>query len=129
MTIPLFARFSIDFNSMIICLIRDKVDIRLIRLKNLLANICQTAPIAMWLRPGRTDFPTVIDEPMAEITAFFRRNDFPELHLDLFRILCTVDESHPVRQTDAMRICHDRRLSEHVSHDQIRTLASDTRKL
>ena len=71
----------------------------------------------------------MIDEPMTEITALFRRNDIPELHLDFLRILCSVDQSHPVRQTNAMRIRHDSWLSEHIAHDQICALAPDTRKL
>ena len=101
----------------------------LIRLNDLLTDICQTAPLTVRLCPGGTDFPAVTDEPVAEIAAFFRRNDFPELHLDFFRILCTIDKSHPVRQSDAMRIRHNRRLSKYIAHNQIGTLASDTRKL
>ena len=83
----------------------------------------------MRLRPGSTDLPSMIDEPMTEITALFRGDDLPELHLDFFRILYAVNQSHPVRQTNAMRIRHDSWLSEYLAHDQICALSPDARKL
>ena len=107
------------------CFAQLKQGTCLIRLNNLPANICQTAPLTMRLRPGSTDLPSMIDEPMT-ITAL-SRGMISQSCISTFSILYAVDQSHPVRQTDAVRIRHDSRLSEYIAHDQICTLAPDAR--
>ena len=53
-------------------------------------DICQTAFLTMRLRPRCTDVSSVIYQPVAEITAFFRRDDLPKFHLYFLRFLDSV---------------------------------------
>ena len=91
-------------------------------------DICQTAFLTMRLRPRCTDVSSVIYQPMAEITAFFRRDDLPKFHLYFLRFLDSIYQTDPVTESDAMRIRNNRRFAEHIPHDQVRTLSSDSRK-
>ena len=81
----------------------------------------------MRLRPGSTDLPSMIDEPMTEITALFRRYQFPQRHLHLLRIFDTIYKSHPVHQSNAMGIRNNGGFVKYISHNQIGTLSADTR--
>ena len=80
------------------------------------ADIIQTAFVAVRLRPCRTHSASVIDEAVAEVVAFFRRDDLPERHFDFFRILF-VDETDTVTQADTVRVSDDRRLAKYIAHD------------
>ena len=66
---------------------------------------------------------------MAEITALLRRYDLPESHLNLFGFFDSVNQTDAVTQTDTMCVRHNRRFPENITHDQVCTLASDSRKL
>ena len=57
----------------------------------------------------------MVNKTMAEITAFFRRNDLPQSHLHLLRILDAVNQTDTVRQTDTVCVCHDRRFAKDIS--------------
>ena len=74
----------------------------------------------MLIRPSRTNISPVIYQPMTEIASFFRRNDLPQFHLYFLRLLDSVYKTHAIHQTDTVGICYDRRLSEHIPHDQVR---------
>ena len=91
-------------------------------------DICQTAFLTMRLRPRCTDVSSVIYQPVAEITAFFRRDDLPKFHLYFLRFLDSVHQAHPVGQADAVGVGHDRRFSKDIPHNEVRTLSSHTRK-
>lgn len=67
-------------------------------------DICQTAFLTMRLRPRCTDVSSVIYQPVAEITAFFRRDDLPKFHLYFLRFLDSIYQTDPVTESDAMRI-------------------------
>ena len=54
-------------------------------------DIRQTTFLTMRLRPRCTDVSSVIYQPVAEITAFFRRNDLPKFHLYFLRFLDPLD--------------------------------------
>ena len=91
-------------------------------------DIRQTTFLTMWLRPRCTDVSSVIYQPVAEITAFFRWDDLPKFHLYFLRFLDSIYQTDPVTESDAMRIRNNRRFAEHIPHDQVRTLSSDSRK-
>ena len=92
------------------------------------ADILQAALTAIWLCSCRTDVSAVIDQPVAEITSFFRRYDLPQCHLHFLRFFYPVYKPHTVYEANTMSICHDGRLPEHIAHDQIRTFTSYSRQ-
>ena len=65
---------------------RRVIRVSKINLYMLSADIVQTALVAVRFRSCRTHSASVIDEAVAEVVAFFRRDDLPESHLNLFRI-------------------------------------------
>src|SRR5699024_1053328 len=81
-----------------------------------------------WSCSGCTHISSMINQPMAEVTALLRRNDLPESHFHFFRLLDPVYQPDPVYQTDTMGIRNNRRLSEHISHDQIGAFSSNNRQ-
>lgn len=87
-------------------------------------DIRQTTFLTMRLRPRCTDVSSVIYQPVAEITAFFRRDDLPKFHLYFLRFLDSIYQTDPVTESDAMRIRNNRRFAEHIPHDQVRALSS-----
>ena len=91
-------------------------------------DICQTAFLTMRLRPRCTDVSSVIYQPVAEITAFFRRNDLPQFLFDFCRFLNAVHQADAVAQPDAVGVSHDGRLAEHIPHNQVGAFAADSRK-
>ena len=93
------------------------------------ADIIQTASVTIRLRSCRTHLPSVIHQSVAEITAFFRRDQFPKRHLYFFRLFNVVHQPHTVHQTDTMCVCYNGRLPKHIAHDQIRTFSAYSGKL
>ena len=93
------------------------------------ADLLETATVAVRACPGRTDLPAMMDQPMAEVVPFLWRDDLPQRHLHLFRLLYAVHQTDPVHQADTMGIRYDRRLPEHIPHDQVRALAPHPREL
>ena len=91
-------------------------------------NIRQTALITIRFCSCCTNGASMIYQPMAEITAFFRRNDLPKFHLYFLWFLDSVHQTHAVYQSNAMGIGHDRRFPIHIPHDEISTLSSYTRQ-
>ena len=87
-------------------------------------DIRQTTFLTMRLRPRCTDVSSVIYQPVAEITAFFRRDDLPKFHLYFLRFLDSIYQTDPVTESDAMRIRNNRRFAEHIPHDQVGALAA-----
>ena len=79
--------------------------------------------------PGSTYISSMIDQSVAEIASFFRRNDLPQSHLHLLRFFYIIHQTHAVRQPDTMCIRHNSRFSEYIPHDQIGALSSHSRKL
>ena len=77
---------------------------------------------------GDADFPAVINKTMAEIAAFLRRNDFPQLPFYFSRLLYIVHQADQIAEPDAVRVRDNRRFSENISHDQIGAFSSHTRK-
>ena len=70
----------------------------------------------------------MIDQPVAEIAAFLRRDQLPQCHLHLLRILDAVHQSHAVYQTDTVSVRHNSRLMKDVTHDQVGTLSAHARQ-
>ena len=66
----------------------------------------------------------MIDKTVAEIIAFFRRDDLPESHFHLFRILHVMDKADAVGKADTVSICYNGGLAEHIAHDQVGALAA-----
>lgn len=91
----------------------------------LFANICQTAFVAIWFCSGGTHFTSMVHKSVAEITSFFRRNQFPKCHFYLLWFLDSVHKTYSIHNTDTMCICYDCWFSKYVSHNQIRTLSSN----
>ena len=87
-------------------------------------DIRQTTFLTMRLRPRCTDVSSVIYQPVAEITAFFRWDDLPKFHLYFLRFLDSIYQTDPVTESDAMRIRNNRRFAEHIPHDQVGALAA-----
>lgn len=56
----------------------------------------------------------MIDKTVAEIIAFFRRDDLPESHFHLFRILHVMDKADAVGKADTVSICYNGGLAEYV---------------
>ena len=56
---------------------------------------------------------------VAKIIALLRRQKLSHCDLNLMRVLC-IDEPHPVRHPDKMRVRHNRRFPVNVTHDQVR---------
>ncbi len=54
----------------------------------------------------------MIDKTVAEIIAFFRRDDLPESHFHLFRILHVMDKADAVGKADTVSICYNGWLAE-----------------
>lgn len=71
----------------------------------------------------------MIDKTVAEIIAFFRRDDLPESHFHLFRILHVMDKADAVGEADTVSICYNGRLAEYVTHDQVCAFSAHTGKL
>ena len=92
-------------------------------------DIIQTTFLTIRLCPGRTHIPPMINKTVAKITSLLWRNYFPQLHLHLFRLLHILYKPDAVTETDAMRVCHDCRLSKYITHNQIRALSSNARQL
>ena len=65
---------------------------------------------------------------MAEIVSLFRGDDLPERHFDFFRFFDVINQTDAVAETYAVGICHDRRLSEHVPHDEVGAFSSHAGK-
>ena len=63
-------------------------------------------------------------EPVAEIVRFLRREDGAQRLFDAHGVLVVIDETQTVRETDAVRVHHDRAgLTEHVAENEIGALA------
>ena len=95
---------------------------------DLFTNICQTASVAIRFRSRSTYLSSMINKTMAKVTSFFWRDNLPQCHLHLLRLFDSIYQTDPVCQADTMCICHNCRLSKHISHDQVRALSSDSRK-
>ena len=67
-------------------------------------------------------------QPVTEIIAFLRRNEFPKCHLNLFRLLYALHQAHTINQSDAMGICHNGWLAKDIAQNQIGTLTTHTRQ-
>lgn len=106
---------------------RRVIRVSKINLYMLSADIVQTALVAVRFRSCRTHSASVIDEAVAEVVAFFRRDDLPESHLDFLRIFL-IDQTDTVAQADTVCIRHDRRLAEYIAHDQVGTFTAHARK-
>lgn len=98
-------------------------------LNPLCTDILQAAVFAVRCGAGRADVTSVQYKTVAQIVAFFRRNDLPQFHFYFLWIFDVIHQSDPVAQADAVRVRHDRRFSKYISHNQIGTFASDTRQL
>ena len=61
---------------------------------------------------------------VAQVTAFLRRNDLPQGHLHLLRLLDAIHQSDFIAQPDAVGVCDDGGLAEHITHDQVGALAA-----
>ena len=68
-------------------------------------------------------------QSVTEITSLFGRDQFPQRHLYFFWIFYTVHQSNTVDQSDTVRICHDGRLPEYISHDQVGAFSPHSREL
>ena len=68
----------------------------------------------------------MVYHPVAEITAFFRRNDLPQFLFDFCRFLNAVHQADAVAQPDAVGVSHDGRLAEHIPHNQVGAFAAHT---
>ena len=64
-------------------------------------DICQTAFLTMRLRPRCTDVSSVIYQPVAEITAFFRRDNLPSSISTFFGSL--IPSTRPIRLQSLMQ--------------------------
>lgn len=95
----------------------------------LCTDIRKAASVTVRFCPCRAYLASMIYQTMTEIAAFFRRYDLPESHLNLFGFFDSVHQTDAVTQTDTVCICHDCRFPENITHDQVCTLASDSRKL
>ena len=84
-----------------------------------LADIRQAAFVAVGLGPGGADLPSVINQPVAEIAAFLRRNNFPECHLHPFRVFDPVHQADPVAQADTVSVGDNGGLAKYVPHNQV----------
>ena len=93
------------------------------------ADIIETAAVTVRFCPRCTDFSSMIDKTVAEIIAFFRRDDLPESHFHLFRILHVMDKADAVGKADTVSICYNGRLAEYVTHDQVCAFSAHTGKL
>ena len=71
----------------------------------------------------------MVHKTVAEIAALLGRNQLPQRHLDTLRILDPVHKADPIDKPNAMRVRHNRRLAEHISHDEVRALAAHAGKL
>ena len=69
-----------------------------------LADISEAALFAVRRGSGGADFPAVVYQSVAEVAAFFWRNDFPECHLHFFRLFDIIYQTDTVGETDAMGI-------------------------
>ena len=97
-------------------------------LNPLCTDILQAAVFAVRCGAGRADVTSVQYKTVAQIVAFFRRNDLPQFHFYFLWILDVIHQSDPVTKADAVRVRHDRRFSKYISHNQVGTFASDTRQ-
>ena len=70
----------------------------------------------------------MVNKTVAETAPLFRRHQFPELHLYFFRLLDAIHNTDSVYQTNTMRVGHNGRFSEDVSHNQVCTFSADTRE-
>ena len=61
---------------------------------------------------------------VAQVAALFRRNDLPQGHFHLLRLLDAVHKADLVAQTDAVGVGDNGRFSEHIAHDQVGALAA-----
>ena len=98
-------------------------------LNPLCTDILQATVFAVRCGAGRADVTSVQYKTVAQIVAFFRRNDLPQFHFYFLWIFDVIHQSDPVAQADTVRVRHDRRFSKYISHNQIGTFASDTRQL
>ena len=61
---------------------------------------------------------------VAQVAAFFRRNDLPQGHFHLLRFLDAVHKADLVAQPNAVGVCYDSRLAKHIAHDKVCALAA-----
>ena len=78
--------------------------------------------------PRDADLPPVLDKPVTEIAAFLRRHDLPERPFHLRRFLHMINQPQQIADPDAVCIGDNRRLSEHIAHDQVGALSPNTGK-
>jgi hypothetical protein len=79
------------------------------------ADVPQAAAVALG-PPRDADGPAVVDEPVTEVAAFLRRNDFPELALDLRGLFYMVHQAEQIAEADAVCVGDDRGFPEDVTH-------------
>ena len=60
---------------------------------------------------------------VAKVAAFLRRNDLPQGHLHLLRLLNAVHKADLIAQPDAVGVGNDGGLAEHIPHDEVCALA------
>ena len=65
----------------------------------------------------------MVDQTVAKIAAFLGRNDLPQGHFHLFRVLAILHQPNAVAQANAMGVGYNGRLAEHIAHDQIGAFA------
>ena len=82
------------------------------------ADIIQTAFFAFRLA-GIAHSAAVHHKAVAQVAALFRRNDFPQGHFHLLRLLDAVHKADLVAQTDAVGVGDNGRFAEHIAHDQV----------
>ena len=62
-------------------------------------------------------------EAVAQVAALLGRDDLPQGHLHLLRLLDAIHEADLVAQPDAVGVGDDGGLAEHIAHDQVCALA------
>ena len=96
---------------------------------HLFTDIVQTTAVTIRFCPRRTYFTSMIHKTVTQIIPFLRRNDLPECHLYFFGFFDSIDKTNTVCKADTVCVSYECRFSKYLSHDQLRTLSSHTRKL
>ena len=62
---------------------------------------------------------------VAQVAAFFGRDDLPQSHLHFLRLLDAIHKADLVAQPDAVGVGHNGRFAEHIAHEEVGALAAD----
>ena len=89
------------------------------------ADVAEAAGSAL-RAAGDADGAAVVYEAVAEVIAFFGRNDLPQFALHFRGFFDVVNEADQVAQADAVGIGDDSGFAEDIAHNEVSALSTDT---